>query len=92
MLHPILGIDELLKPIVEGLMEANLETVLSLALTCRSLEEPALSSLWKEQERLPNLLKVLTNHKWLRDEQGIMTIVSGRDFLAYRPVQLPPGD
>ena len=58
--HPILEIDELLRLIIRELMETGQETVLSLVLTCRSLEGPALSSLWKRQETLENLLEGIT--------------------------------
>ena len=92
MPHPIFEIDELSRLIIDELMETSRKTVLSLALTCRSLEEPALSSLWKLQRRLIDLLKVLPNHTWVRDEWGISFIVSRRDILAQYPVYILPGD
>ena len=82
MLHPILGIDELLRPIIIELVKTSQRTVLSLALTCWSLEEPALSLLWEQQDGLDSLLKVIPNHIRVQDERGIVFIVSGHDSLA----------
>ena len=90
MPHPIFEIDELLRLIIDELMETSRRTVVSLALTCRSLEEPALSSLWKVQPRLVVLLKVLSNCTWVPNERGISFLVSCRDFLAQYPAYIPP--
>ena len=82
MPHPIVEIDELVRLVIDELVESSPQTVVSLALTCRSLEEPALSSLWREQHSLTNLIKVLPsvkvlpNHTWVQDEDGIESIVS----------------
>ena len=90
MPHSILYIDELLRPIIDELMETSQQTVLSLALTCWSLEEPALSSLWKEQPSLTNLIKVLPSYTSVRTPSwgwaGIETKidVSGHNFLTDR--------
>ena len=83
MPHPIVEIDELVRPVIDYLVTIDPRTVVSFALTCRSLEEPALSSLWKEQESLNLLLRVLPCCTWVGDEHGYDVIVSGHDFLAY---------
>ena len=84
MPHQILCIDELLRLIIDELVQTSKQTVPSLACTCRFLEEPALSSLWRRQERLTDLLKVLPNHTWawVLHGQSIWSIVSGRSSLA----------
>ena len=92
MLHPVLGIDELLRLIIAELKPTSQKTVLSLALTCRSLEEPVLSLLWEQQDTLIKLLKVLPNHTWVQDGRGVWTIVSGWGFLAHHLVYLPSDD
>ena len=83
MPHPIFYIDELSRPIIDELMETSQRTVLSLALTCRSLEEPALSSLWKEQPSLNALVKVLPSHNLAQfeDDRGFVMVVSGCNLL-----------
>ena len=91
MPHPIFNIDELSRLIIDELMGSQ-QTLLSLDLTCQSLEEPALSSLWGRQDKLTVLLKVLPNHTWVRDGRGVWTIVSGWGFLAHHLVYLPSDD
>ena len=59
MPHPIFQIDELLRLIIGELVKTGQQSAVSLALTCRSLEEPTLSSLWKEQSSLLVLIAVL---------------------------------
>jgi len=82
MPHQIFEIDELLKLVIEELVETSPRSAVSFALTCRSLEEPTLSSLWKEQHSLTDLIKVLPNHTWVKDGRVIEFIVSGCTFSA----------
>lgn len=77
MSNQIFKIDELLRLVIDELVETSPQTAVSFALTCRSLEEPTLSSLWGEQNSLADLIKVLPDHTWVQDTRGI---VSGRDF------------
>ena len=85
MSHPIVKIDELLRLVIDELIETSPQTAVSLALTCRSLEEPTLSSLWRQQHLLSGLVRVLPNHTWVKDEYGFgLIIVSGHDFPANR--------
>ncbi|KAF9645906.1 hypothetical protein BDM02DRAFT_388324 [Thelephora ganbajun] len=79
MLHPIFEIDELLRLVIDELVETCQQTAISFALTCRSLDEPTLSSLWKRQDSLTDLLKVLPNHTWVQDEDGVEAIAIERD-------------
>ena len=95
MPHPFFEIDDLVRPVIDDLVKTSRRSAVSLALTCRSLEEPALSSLWKRQNSLIILVKVLPNHAWARDNNGIETIVSGCNFPAnhiYLTLQTPSGD
>jgi len=80
MPHPIVEIDELVRLVVDALVETSPRSAVLFALTCRSLEELTLSSLWKEQHSLTDLIKVLPNHTWVQDEHGVESIVSGRHF------------
>ena len=66
MPHPIVEIDELMRLVIDELVETSPQTVVSFALTCRSLEEPALSSLWKRQSSIIKLLKVLPQLTWVK--------------------------
>ena len=81
MPHPIVEIDELVRLVIDELVETSPQAAVSFALTCRSLEEPTLSSLWKRQDSLDLLLMVLPSCTWAMDEGGV--IVSGREFLVY---------
>ena len=94
MPHPIVEIDELLGLVLDRLFETSPRTTVSLALTCRSLEEPALSLLWQQRCSLPDLVKVLPNHTCVKDERGVeLSVVSGRDFPADRVLMsIHPGD
>ena len=84
MPHPVFEIDELLRLFIDKLVETSPRTAVSFALTCRSFEEPTLSSLWEQQHSLTDLVKVLPNHTWVRDEHGAESIVSGCNLPADR--------
>ena len=83
MPHPLFEIDELIRPIIDDLVEISPRTAVSLALTCRSLEEPTLSSLWKRQPSLDVLLMVLPGCTLPKPMHGLDGVVSGRDSPAY---------
>jgi len=87
MSHPIVTIDELARLVIDELVQISPGTTISFALTCRSLEEPALSSLWKRQHSLIKLVLVLPQH--VLAVVGIegprsRTIVSGCDSSSVR--------
>jgi len=78
MPYPVFGIDELLRLVIDELVEASPPAAVSFALTCRSFEEPTLCSLWKRQKSLVDLVRVLPNHAWVKNKYGVkVTIVSG---------------
>jgi len=76
MPHPIIEIDELVRQVIDNLIEISLPTAVSFALTCRSLEEPTLSSVWKRQSSLTELVKVLPQHTWVEKRGNIRFLVS----------------
>jgi len=80
MPHRIVEIDELVRLVVGELVETSPRTVVSFALTCRSLEEPTLSSLWREKRSLTDLVMVLPNRAWVQDDDGVESIVSVCNF------------
>ena len=82
MPHPIFEIDELISLVIDDLVEISPPTAVSLALTCRSLEEPTLRSLWKRQFSLSVLVCVLPGCNWVEDTYGSETLVSGHGFPA----------
>ena len=75
MPHPIVEIDELVRLVIDDLVKISPQSAVSFALTCRFIEEPTLSSLWKRRESLDCLLRVLPQHIWVENEDLI--IVSG---------------
>ena len=81
MPHPIFEIDELLRLVIDELVEISQPSAISLALTCRSLEEPTLSSLWKKQSSLLDLIAVLPGAFWFEGSDGYDVVVSGQGFL-----------
>ena len=83
MPHPIFEINELVGQVIDELVETSPRTAVSFALTCRSLEEPSLSSLWKQQKSLTRLLMVLPSCTCVEDDYGDEVIVNGHDFHAY---------
>ena len=86
-------IDELLRLVIDELVATSPQTAVAFAVTCRSFEEPTLSSLWKEQHSLIDLTKVLPNHTRVRDEDGTYMIVSGpRVYCGSYPTSIPLGD
>ena len=76
MLHPIFWIDELLRLVIDKLVEISPPAAVSFALTCRSFEEPTLSSLWKRQHSLYDLLRVLPDCTLLEDDDFLVVLVS----------------
>jgi len=84
MPHAIVEIDELLRLVIDELVATSPPTAVSLAITCRSLEEPTLSSLWRQQTSLDHLLKVLPGSTWAKKEYGLSVIVSVRSLSACR--------
>jgi len=84
MPHRIVEIDELARLIIDELVKISPQTAVSFALTCRSLEEPTLSLLWKGRHSLFDLVKVLPNHTCVRDGYGVKIIVSACNFLGDR--------
>ena len=57
MPHPIIEISELAQAIIDHLLPYDKRSLVSLACTCRALEEQALSTLWSEQSSLATLIK-----------------------------------
>jgi len=75
------------KSLLDELMETGSQAAVSFALTCPSLEELALGSLWGKQMSLSILARVGLSCTWVKDEYGIEVIVSGLNFpvtLKYR--------
>ena len=83
MPHPIVEIDELVRLVIDELVQTSPKTAVSFALTCRSLEEPTLSSLWKHQKSLDPLLMVIPEYVYVKGDYGNAGFVSSRDFPAY---------
>ena len=81
MPHPIVEIDELLRLVIEELVQISPPTAVSFAVSCRFLEEPTLSSLWKHQSSLRTLVKVLPQHRvWIEFGKNTASLVSWCDF------------
>ena len=57
--HRIFKISELTRLIASHLIPDSHRSAISLACTCRYLEEPILSTLWENQSSLDTLLEVL---------------------------------
>ena len=57
MPHPIIEISELTQVIVDHCLLDDKWSLVSLACTCRALEEQALSTLWSEQSSLVTLIE-----------------------------------
>jgi len=57
MPHPIIEINELTQLVADLLLLDGRQSLVSLACTCRALEEQALSTLWSEQSSLETLIK-----------------------------------
>ena len=89
MPHPIFEIDELLRLIIDELVNISPRAVVSFALTCRSLEEPTLSLLWKRQRSLANLVKVLPQYSWIEGKRNVRSLVGGCDFLPDQVLRQP---
>ena len=92
MPHPIFRIDELLRLDIGELVKTNRPSAVSLTLACRSLEEPTLSSLWKEQSSFLHLIAVLPAAIWVEGNDGDDVVVSGQALCALGPVTISPGN
>jgi len=63
-LHRTFKISELTRTIASQLISVSRGSAVNLALVCRYLEEPVLSTLWEEQRSLYTLLRVLPEETW----------------------------
>lgn len=77
MPHPIFNIDELVRLVADELVSISRRSAVSFALACRSFEEPALSSLWKEQPSLHYLVMVLPSATAPYGDDGFERAVRG---------------
>ena len=73
--HRIFKISELTRLIAAYLILIDPKGVVSLACTCRCLEEPALGTLWETQRSLCTPLRVLPEETWNCERQ------KGRDVV-----------
>jgi len=92
MPHPIVEISELTQLVADHLLLDGQQGLISLACTCRALEEQALSTLWSKQSSLETLIKstlppnVLTPRPALRRDDTLLS-----EFQAgFQPTRRPP--
>ena len=80
--YRVLKISELTRHIASQLVLIDSQrSAVDLACTCRSLEEPVLSTLWETQSSLFTLLGVLPNETWeLRYQKFDKSMVCGPDL------------
>ena len=65
MPHHALMVDEILREVTAQVIWRHRPTVIALACCAKSFEEPALSTLWKNQgSELPTLIKTLPPDCW----------------------------
>jgi len=64
MPHRALAIDEILREVAAHATDIHPPTTVALACCSRSFEEPALSTLWRIQKRLPFLITTLPRNSW----------------------------
>ena len=62
--YRVFKISELARHIASHLTVISRKNALNLACACRCLEEPVLSTIWEDQERLEALLKTLPEENW----------------------------
>ena len=78
-MHPALNILEI---VVDVFSYLDKKTLRSLSRTSRSLREPALDLLWREQDSLIPLFKCLPQSRWVEEKTSIGTVLVSRDSLA----------
>ena len=70
MASRVFNVDELATLIATHLVEISPQSAVSLALTCRALEVPALSALWETQDSVTSLIThVLPEGVWRHSTQ-----------------------
>lgn len=87
--------DELLRLVIDELVETGRRSAVPFALTRQSFEEPTLSSLWKEQTSFLHLLMVLRGCTCFINGYSYTVVVGGHDFpthSAQYSILIPPGD
>jgi len=67
----VFKIGELARLIASQLVLVSRNSAVNLARTCRHLEEPALSTLWKTQDSLDTLLKALPDVTWVYEYPAV---------------------
>ena len=94
MTHRTLAVDEILREIIDRVIDIHPPTAVSLACCAKSFEEPALSALWKTQKELPVLIRTLPPDSWdlrpktIRSRRGVIV----RDSLWLPEYFTPPED
>jgi len=83
MPHPIIEISELTQLIVDHLLLLDgQQSLVSLACTCRALEEQALNTLWSEQPSLVILIQSTLPPGILSSPQFLPQVCSGDCYLS----------
>ena len=73
-MHACLQVDEILRLLAWELVGSEAKaTVVALACSCKSFEDPALDTLWETQERLPPLFESLPRDVWGDDTCTVST-------------------
>ncbi|KAF7329225.1 F-box domain-containing protein [Mycena kentingensis (nom. inval.)] len=64
-MHPLISIPELFQLILnQSRLSSDIQSIGRLALACKALHEQALDELWKEQDRLDYLIRLLPGDAW----------------------------
>jgi hypothetical protein len=93
MPHPIIEISELTQVILDHCLLGNEWSLVSLACTCRALEEQALSTLWSEQSSFVTLIEsalppgILTPSKPLPQVRWVQRLLRGSFLIGVSSLQ-----
>jgi hypothetical protein len=82
----IFDVDELLRSVIDKLGQSGLRSTVSLALASRSFEEPALSSIWRRNPSLHDLVMVLPTATSTEYGSGARMAVRGSPTSISRPL------
>ena len=82
-MHACLSVYEIIRIVAKELVTSGAKaSVVALASSCKSLEDPVLDELWRTQDRLLPLLKSFPGDVWKVEKSGFVSPLESSNFFS----------